>query len=568
MPNLQKLERYLDTAAKHIIDPGAFGQTSGALYDAYSICCEINSSKCETADRLYFLYENFHDYQEDNFDPEDNSSLDYLVDQIEEIRGLAYSEMSHLTTSDSTSDNSDTDEDFDDAVVAALVSNDNTAVVNNEPSESKNTSVLEAPTNPYKNKKCSLQHLRTKKHEVIAADGSEVLKYETIFAELQRTSRKTGQVKYRFNPATIHHQQRVTLNQQTTDQGNTIVADLSFSIKAIQPDKTEKEFTITFSLDIPRFDRPQSNNQATDCFNFSHTGTDENATLQMLKTLYWHGRTIAGAVPSVKHGVAPKYDGSGPDKQNVYHTEQALVTYLCQPKAALMVANYLVAKVRSEHEELAYGSTLKINHAALHIHSDKTPCGACEFTLLGLQNMWRGNGKPIPGFTELLENALLEKNIAFDQKQPNSHFRFSFPGYNKPNRTPDQRGIRMFTLFSADNSDGTHRCHPVATQPVATNPMPTPIETVQRSRQLFTVNFGTRLETPVLTRTSSDTSQRTTFLSGSNGTPERAKSESQIDAAKSKELEGVRINLADFSFDDDDEKESDPTSIHYKAFSF
>lgn len=536
MPKLSELLKKIDTmltaANKKVREDIESDEIPQLVYAAYDAWCALSKQarKDDLAKSLYELWESLPAYQDDD------GMSDYISDVILSIKkqmlskGNLFSNEVELAfktpQSQRTKKNDLSDSDDEQDELAQLTGKLNLA---------KNLPVvLEAPNPHYKN--CSLQHMRVKQHQASDQQGS----YETIFAELIRTS-KTGQIKSRSDLSSIHHQLRVTSNKQQNNQGNSVVVDFSFFIKATEPDGKELEVPINFTLDIPKFDRPNNtSNTDADCFNYSHLGIDKTDFLNLLKTLYWHGREVVGISQDDKHGPTPKFDGSSGDAQFIYHTEQVLVAYLCQPKAAMLMANRLIAEMRSKYPELAWGTTLKVHHMVLHIHSDKTPCGPCEFSLIGLQNTWEGDGQEVVGFLERFENVLTERSESFANSEPGSYFRFSFPGQNK-NRVPEKRGIRLFTVYTADSHDGTHRKHPVATQPVTNTENkaePTTIETKSKANAniLWTTNFDGLLESALLKRTASDTSGRTTLLSGSNSTPETKRTESKIASSKEKEL--------------------------------
>lgn len=92
MPNqiskLEKIDKILAKVASLITQRAACSEATGLIFDAYEAWCEIpgHDHRDEPAARLYDLYENLATYQDDHYVKDEEGSLDFLEDQIAEIR--------------------------------------------------------------------------------------------------------------------------------------------------------------------------------------------------------------------------------------------------------------------------------------------------------------------------------------------------------------------------------------------------------------------------------------------------------------------------------------------------
>jgi hypothetical protein len=111
-------------------------------------------------------------------------------------------------------------------------------------------------------------------------------------------------------------------------------------------------------------------------------GSKENL-YATLKTLYDMGRSRVNP-NKCKHGHQPDYDpDSSAHDQYIRHTEQLLAAYLCLPEASSLLCEQLRGIIRAKYND---ATAVKVYNIGLHMHSTKTCCGPCEYTLLGLMN--------------------------------------------------------------------------------------------------------------------------------------------------------------------------------------
>lgn len=409
--------------------------------------------------------------------------------------------------------------------------------------------VFEAPTTPHADC-CPRNYVRTRNLSGQYVNHGHAYTTQEMHAALVHKA-KNGTIKSQYNIAEIHNQLRSTLTAETGNQGNIVVANLSFEISIADPIQTEiqtekKRLHITFPIKIPRYNRDNQDLTQADCYSFSDIRAAR--PLQLLTKLYTAGRNICNPT-NIAHGQKPKYDGSPTDGQLVRHSEQSLAAYLCTPEAVVMIANRISVELRSNYPNLAYGSIIKIYTAVLHIHSNKTPCGACEDVLIGLQNTYKPDeiqvGRLI-GFTERLENELQRKTQAHISHEPNESFQFKFPAMNKPAKLARERGIRFFTTYSADSIDMTHKIAQIAKIQVkpgdddASTPIPT--RTRKYSNRLWVANFGSAMPEQFQQEYQPDASQRTTFLSGSNETAATASTKTKVTRISNRELQELSLN--------------------------
>lgn len=347
--------------------------------------------------------------------------------------------------------------------------------------------------------------------------------FQEIHARL--TWDKEGDEKFSYPVGKIHQRLRTTLDQQPTKQGNTLIANISFQVSVRPPRSKKIYFMVDFPLRIPKFNRSKflkSDKSLADCFSYSDLKAPlkHASIVDLIKSLYCHGRKMMGLEKKCTHGHIPAFDESEEDNKYVRHSEQALVAYLCTKDASDMLLKRLVVELRGE-VELPPHSLIKIYSAVLHIHSNKTPCAVCEYTLLGLQNT-RLDGA-LKGMTDYLQETIWAANRAHDNQEAGALYQFSYPGYRKAASI----GISMATLYSATEVDGHHRIPLIPTEPVRdTASLPINLRHHQSSDRIFLTNFGKPLS--LSETTDSDTFARTTFLSGSSLNAQTSKTKAVI----------------------------------------
>lgn len=380
--------------------------------------------------------------------------------------------------------------------------------------------VFEAPVG--KEHGCGLKYLRTRE------ESEEGMRdpYRKAHAEIAHSSKKrSGALKYAYNVADIHRELRDVVSRATKNQGNIAAVQLSFEIK-IETQSEQIRTHIVFPLKLPGFE----------CYEHSNVKLDEPLALALLERLYNRGDAILG---HAKHGQHPKFDGSQTDGQFVRHSEQGLVLALYEDANITMIANRLIAEIRSKYPALDYGCTVKIYTMVLHVHSNKTSCGPCEHVLLGFQSR-------IPGvrqFVDLFEDVLRYKTASCERHEQNAPFKFALP---KTREEVNGGGMRMLTLFSADSTDGTHRKMPdTSKQTKRTDIQPTLIETSTgaNSQRIWLSFFGRALHSEEVERSQTSVGTHTIFLSGSDVTPQTKRTKEHVTLERNRELDGTAIGV-------------------------
>jgi len=130
-----------------------------------------------------------------------------------------------------------------------------------------------------------------------------------------------------------------------------------------------------------------------------------------LKRFYSLGKNTVNPTDN-KHGHKPLYDPkSSKHDQYILHTEQLLVAYLSTLQSAYMLRNRLRTEIRAKHPDVRQ---VKVYNMGLHMHSTKTCCAPCEYSLIGLMN------RRERGFLPNFQKVCLEQNdlikFCFPQK--------------------------------------------------------------------------------------------------------------------------------------------------------
>jgi hypothetical protein len=201
------------------------------------------------------------------------------------------------------------------------------------------------------------------------------------FTTMQLVHKIKEVVKNYLLLAPIHHQ--LELNASTiakSGASNILIGALSFNCCITEHSGKKRWLYLTFDLKIPGI----SQKDALFLYETIEKayGTKEDL-YAALKYLYELGRGTVNPC-SHKHGHTPSYNPeSSSHDQYIRHTEQYLAAYLALPEAASMLANRLMAELRSQACE---AKSVTVFTAGLHLHSTKTCCAPCEYCLLGLMN--------------------------------------------------------------------------------------------------------------------------------------------------------------------------------------
>ena len=407
------------------------------------------------------------------------------------------------------------------AIEHKIANNPNLLLALNHWKKTKFCAFLEADETP--RKECSWTYMRTKMMQVsthVLYHNERVsdrypLCSETIHADLEHHSRKTGYLKWSLPVDKIHHQLRTDLKHMDNIDGNMLVADLTFEFKI---DNQPNYQSITMPIKITG----RSIFTITDAHELVQASARATSAYDILEPLYTKGKEASHC--QGVHGQDPQYHSTNPSLQQFKnHSEQALATYLSTPTAAKQLVYRFINRL---HEQgLPANPSIKIYMIALHIHSDKTPCGACERVLVGVQNSVTENqhnrGRYF-GFVEQLEAALLKKNEICLFRLP------SHVGHGKTG------GLRCYITSSADGTDATHRTHYGVHR--AQSVLPTSIETSNQraATHLHMARFQPRLQIP-MQATQPNLSDRTLFASASKHnkkTPEKEASYKKLSASE------------------------------------
>lgn len=165
------------------------------------------------------------------------------------------------------------------------------------------------------------------------------------------------------------------------------------------------------------------------------------------------------------HGNTPDYVspniGVPLNQSFVLHTEQMLVAYLARMDAAEMLKNRLKIFIRGE-----YGNaiTAKVHAIGIHLNQNKTCCGPCEYSLIGLmQNTQQGL---IPNLGAVFNPQVQAAQPILTPPDDTLNLQMIVP--QNPNPFP------MVTTVAAKEYDATHR-HLPTFNPTQPQPIQPPI---------------------------------------------------------------------------------------------
>jgi hypothetical protein len=284
---------------------------------------------------------------------------------------------------------------------------------------------------------------RTRKDKI---EKSDKVVLETLHAILEHRSRKNPQkVKWMLRLDRIHAQLSVDLNAFDNQDGNVLVADIT--IEYIVEGIMKQPTACTFPLNIGG----KKIFTMTDAEEAIQRRNRTSSACKVLEFIYNCGKGIAKSNGHRgKHGHNPKYFSEETHyKQFQNHSEQALIAYLSTPEASTILVARFMCVLRSRNIDCyaRVKAKVKVYAAVLHIHSQKTTCGACERVLLGFQNnrthSVEARGRYF-GFVEQFEAALLTAN----------EYNFTIPRSVRDGKVP---GVRCYVTFSANGPDGTHQ---------------------------------------------------------------------------------------------------------------
>jgi hypothetical protein len=252
---------------------------------------------------------------------------------------------------------------------------------------------------------------------------------------LQHYGAPGGQPLNSLDLSGIHKKLEVaSLQLQQTGSSNVLLTDVSFNCEIETPSGSYRDF-ITFDLKIPE---SGANEGVFSSDMMRQAYGSKRDFFTNIEYFFLLGKQTAN-LGNNGHGVTPDYrKADATHDQYILHTEQSLVAYLATDKAALMLRNYLRAAIRGKYPDAI---STKIHNLGLHMHSTKTCCAPCEYTLIGLMNS-QAVGL-IPNFRRFCA-------------EPNEVLRLQVD--------PD---FQMVTTVTANEADQTHKTKP-SMQPFAT----------------------------------------------------------------------------------------------------
>ncbi len=262
---------------------------------------------------------------------------------------------------------------------------------------------------------------------------------------LMRLSHKTGAgvVKKELDLDKTHDDLRISSYALGIAGGasNVVLAKMSAEVLISLPDGSSVRDFIVFDLKIPGAGKGISYDFLRDLYG----GRDN--LYPVMKYFYDEGRGIANAAGH-KHGTEPAYDcDTTAHDQYILHTEQMLVAYLAHPKASEMLVARLRAEIRGKHP---YAQMTKVYNMSLHMHSTKTCCSPCEYSLVGLMNS--------PDAVNLTEGAGVHKKtiLVFSFLH---HFQEKclIPSEVMNFTLPEGSPFQLLVTVTADDHDAAHK---------------------------------------------------------------------------------------------------------------
>lgn len=223
------------------------------------------------------------------------------------------------------------------------------------------------------------------------------------FTAMKLAEMINGKLFYLLNLDEVHHEMEIeSLSLFGSGASNIVIAKLSFDC-SIQVGETSERATFVWDLKIPQVD------ESSLSYDFIKKKYDQYGInpYDLLEYYYALGRHTVNK-DNATHGHVPGYSsGNSSQDQYIRHTEQMLIAYLALPDAATMIRNYLRTEVRSKYHKRA--TVARIYYMGIHMHSTKTCCAPCEYTLVGLMND-DGNFHEQLGFLKNFKRECLEPN--------------------------------------------------------------------------------------------------------------------------------------------------------------
>ncbi len=362
---------------------------------------------------------------------------------------------------------------------------------------------------------------------------SFVHEYTTMRLVHQRKNNEDNKKKAKntLSLTALHHELEIdSLVLRKSGASNILLSKVSFDClitdKRLTTDKPAKEYRdyISFDLKIPGVN---SDKEAVFSYEMVKEafGSRENL-YAALEYFYAVGRGIANQA-NHKHGIQPDYNPRySKHDQYILHTEQLLIAYLALPEASAMLRNCLRTKIRGKYSEAA---SVKVYNMGLHMHSTKTCCAPCEYSLLGLMNAREGfkQGQKQLGFLPNFQQACssLDEQLAFT--------------------FPKKSSFRLLVTVTASESDATHKQQPTYTRQELASSESTPLHVISvKAQTTFQCIFTTLLSAeydPRKLAASSTLNDKTVGISGSKNTPGSSPTAKKVKEVREAELDQIEL---------------------------
>jgi hypothetical protein len=325
---------------------------------------------------------------------------------------------------------------------------------------------------------------------------------------------RSGEVKNSLPLDSIHKElEQAALLLDNSGASNILLSKLSFNCFITQSDGTKIRDYIHFDLKIPG-----TGTESEPVFSYDMIESMYGSKKKLYKALnhfYTLGKSIVNP-ESDTHGHTPEYNPKdSKHDQYIRHTEQLLIAYLALPEASEMIRNRLTTTIRGKYSG---ATSVRLYNTGLHMHSTKTCCAPCEYSLIGLMN-----DQSPSGFLDKFKNACSE---------PSDILRFTFPRLLP---------FKLLVTVTANQKDSDHRAEPTCKEKsIRPHRKPTPYHIDVKSPDVLTTIFTTLLANHYSRRnlpTRAVLSDKTVGISGSKATPGSSKAMKKAKKKKSDELD-------------------------------
>jgi len=208
-----------------------------------------------------------------------------------------------------------------------------------------------------------------------------------------------------------------------------------------------------------------------------------------------------------------------------------LVAYLALPQASETLANRLRCEIRNKFPDVA---SVKMYNMGLHMHSTKTCCAPCEYSLLGLMN-YRGvarlkKSRRMIGFYKNFEQAC--ENFK-------DYFNYKFP---------QDSNFQMIVTVTASETDAHHQSKPRFTitdlgDQETFNPYEISVKSQRASEKIFITLLNSKFDRRRFP-TESNLSDLTVGISGSNATPGSNGTMNKVNESRIEEVDNLSDRLS------------------------